>query len=83
MEEEPSSSLQPWEEGLPALACVQEEEGREENVVAAEGNGGVGVQNCQKQGERTPIYSHVGLFVTPQVSVSRYVGRFILISDAQ
>ena len=28
MEEEPSSSLQPWEEGLPALACVQGEEGR-------------------------------------------------------
>ena len=56
MEEEPSSSLQPWEEGLPALAWVQEEEGREENVVAAEGNGGVGVQSCQKQGERNPIY---------------------------
>jgi hypothetical protein len=35
---------------------VQEEEGREENVVAAEGNGGVGVQSCQKQGERNPIY---------------------------
>jgi hypothetical protein len=28
MEEEPSSSLQPWEEGLPALACVQGDEGR-------------------------------------------------------
>ena len=56
MEEEPSSSLQPWEEGLPSLACVQEEEGREENAVAAEGKGGVGVQSCQKQGERNPIY---------------------------
>jgi hypothetical protein len=55
-EEEPSSLLQPWEEGLPTLACMQEEEGREENAVAAEGNGGVGVQSCQKQGERDPIY---------------------------
>jgi hypothetical protein len=27
--------------------------------VAAEGNGGVGVQNCQVQGERAPIYRHV------------------------
>jgi hypothetical protein len=28
-------------------------------VVAAERNGGVGVQNCQVQGERAPIYRHV------------------------
>jgi hypothetical protein len=27
--------------------------------VAAEGNGGVRVQNCQVQGERAPIYRHV------------------------
>jgi hypothetical protein len=33
------------------------EEGREKEV-AARKNGGVGVQKCQMQGERDPIYRH-------------------------
>jgi hypothetical protein len=40
-------------------AAVVRKKRQGSKVVATERNGGVGVQNCQVQGERAPIYMHV------------------------
>ena len=42
--------------GEGARAAAVRKKRRGGKVVAAERNGGVGVQNCQVQGESTPIY---------------------------